>query len=679
MPGRGVGHLASPAATRAPGDPATDTVVVPPFDRDNRSVEVCASAVVRDDQAAVFNHQRAASTRPALSGGGKTVVQRRVKPSGFGAQRGDLRGQGRVRIGPCRGLVADRGRVRSSAGRHGVDALAERIVRIGASSDLGLNGRGVVASRCGDGIDTLAQCVVGRLPSLRLAGNRRPASLGLGQQALRTGCGFVADRLGARLGFYGNRFVAVHDLGSDGLGSSCRLRGNGLAPGGGLGRDCLSASCRLSSKALSNRAGLIGRTRDQRDLFTQRRVKRAIGDLVLEVFLIFGLVTAGCPAHAGTGRIPRADVARTVHQACPEEKLQGRRAKLQGVVLLRVSEIAQLGRSLTGVGLAVPDFGPLGVFGASRETPSQANGVDQCRGIEERHGRWQTFLTLQLGKRRVAPDRRDIERANCPHAGQVGASVDAHYINRCGTGALNTNPVAVVFAPFDIIGHGPLHCRPGDGHGIDPNSLIHGVRRGQGNARRRLHSHRWNNADWALIQLGVGVDCRKLARVELERSDFVVAFLGTRSLQHPEQLNSQIVVVYRPLKLRLGLYAICGGHGHSAAGDRLNGARLGGTVWQVQDQSVARFDRGIAIESNHPAGSSRDPTSVRAAGHQLISYRDDVARQRDAPFHTRLEGDGAVLAVAQQRPLAAALSLGGTSAADSRDLDRTVAVPPLQR
>ncbi|MNM42403.1 hypothetical protein D3C81_532430 [compost metagenome] len=349
------------------------------------------------------------------------------------------------------------------------------------------------------------------------------------------------------------------------------------------------------------------------------------------------------------------------------------------VLGLRVGQVGELRCCLQAVRWAVPDLCPLGVLGTRWDAPFQRDAEDDRGGRQVCDLRRQPFLALQLSERRVTPDRRYVERADGSNPGQVGASIDAHHIDRGGTDALQADPVTVVLAPFHIVSNRPLDRRPADGHGADRDPLIHGVGRGQRNAGRRRYGSDRNDADRALVQLGAGVDCCELARVELERSDLVLAFLGASGLQHAEQLHRQVFVVDCPLQLGLWLHAVFSRHRHRAAGHRLHRARLSGAVGQVQDQAVTCLDRRVAIEGDHSAGSGGDPSTIRAAGHQLIRHRDDIARQRDTAFHAGLEADSAVLAVAQQCPLPPALGFGGARAADGRDLDWPVAVPALQR
>ncbi|MNJ39091.1 hypothetical protein D3C77_339550 [compost metagenome] len=132
------------------------------------------------------------------------------------------------------------------------------------------------------------------------------------------------------------------------------------------------------------------------------------------------------------------------------------------------------------------------------------------------------------------------------------------------------------------------------------------------------------------------------------------------------------------MQLWLGLNAVDRGHSHCPAVYRLHGARLSAAVRQVQYQAITRLDRRIAVQGHYPASSGRYPATVRAAGNQLVSHWNDIARQRNAALHPGFEGDSAILAVAEQRPLATALGFRGAGATNRGEFDWTIAVPPLK-
>ncbi len=391
----------------------------------------------------------------------------------------------------------------------------------------------------------------------------------------------------------------------------------------------------------------------------------AFGDLILDLLEDRASICAGHSGNHCRGyREEWAKVIGTIDQASPEVELLARAQALHHVLVLRVGQVCQLGGLVQVSTFAVPQLGTLGVAGASREAPLDADAEQQAFRIQEGNSRRQAFLAIQLSEGRAFPDRRNVERAHSAYACKVGTRVNADHVHRCCAGALQANPVAVVLAPLHVIGDSALHRRPGDGHRADRNTLVDHVGGRQGHACGGLHSGHRDNADRALVQLGAGVDRSELARVELERGDLVLALLGARCLQHPEQLHRQVVVIDCPLQFRLRLHAIRGGYRHRAAGHRLHRACLGGTVRQVQDQPVASLDRRVTVQGHNAAGSRRNPTAVWTAGNQFVCDGNDVTRQRNAPFHAGLESDGAVLAVTQQRPLAASLCLGCTGAAD---------------
>ncbi len=117
---------------------------------------------------------------------------------------------------------------------------------------------------------------------------------------------------------------------------------------------------------------------------------------------------------------------------------------------------------------------------------------------------------------------------------------------------------------------------------------------------------------------------------------------------------------------------------HRAPVHALHCATFGAAAGEVDDQPVAGLGLGVAIEGNHPPRHRRDPSAHFPASQQRIRHRDDMARQRDHAFHAGLERDGAVLVVAEDRPLATALGLGSTGAANGAQLSRPVAIAALQ-
>ncbi|CAH0648626.1 hypothetical protein PSNVIR_02888 [Pseudomonas sp. Nvir] len=405
-----------------------------------------------------------------------------------------------------------------------------------------------------------------------------------------------------------------------------------------------------------------------------------LGDLILDLLEDRASISARHSGNHCRGlREERAEVAGAIHQARPEEETLPGAQALHDVLVLRISQVGQLGGQAQIGAFAVPQLRSLGVLGARWKAPLDADAKQQTFGIQERNGRRQAFLAIQLSQIRAFPDRGDVEATDRPYPSQVSASVDSYHINRSSAGPLQTNPVAVVLAPFNIVSNGILHYRPSDGHGADRDALINHVGRRQRHARRRLHGGHRDDADRALVQLGTGIDRCKLARIELKRGDLVLAFLCARRFQHAEQLHRQVVVVDCPLQLRFRLDPVIGSHRDRAPSYRLHGARLSSPIRQVQDQTITGLDRRVTVQGHHAAGCGGDPATVRPPGNQFISHRNDVARQRNATLHAGLEGDGAVLAVAQQRPLTAALGLGGAGAANRRQLDWAIAVPALER
>ncbi|MNJ58579.1 hypothetical protein D3C77_542150 [compost metagenome] len=140
---------------------------------------------------------------------------------------------------------------------------------------------------------------------------------------------------------------------------------------------------------------------------------------------------------------------------------------------------------------------------------------------------------------------------------------------------------------------------------------------------------------------------RELTRVELERSDLVIALSGARCPEHAEQLDSQVVGVDCPLQLRLRRNAVGRGYSDSTITDRFDCAALGAAVGQVNDQTVASLDLRIAVERDDSARCSGDPAAVRAPCDQFVSHRNHVTWQWDAPLHPSPEGHSTVLAIAE--------------------------------
>ncbi|MNJ46623.1 hypothetical protein D3C77_417580 [compost metagenome] len=117
-------------------------------------------------------------------------------------------------------------------------------------------------------------------------------------------------------------------------------------------------------------------------------------------------IRTGDPLHRVRGyREKGPDVAGTIHQARPEEERHPGGQALQFVVALRVGQVGEFRRMLQIALRAIPDLGTLGVLGASREAPLQADGEDFTGGGEVSDRRRQASLTGQLREVGALPDR----------------------------------------------------------------------------------------------------------------------------------------------------------------------------------------------------------------------------------------------------------------------------------
>ncbi|MND69775.1 hypothetical protein D3C76_891660 [compost metagenome] len=187
------------------------------------------------------------------------------------------------------------------------------------------------------------------------------------------------------------------------------------------------------------------------------------------------MVTAGLTINSDTYWIPWTDIPTAIHQARPVEEGNTRGKAVDFMLSLRIGEVAELGCIVATGGRALPDFRTLGVLGAGRKAPIQTSPEYQWRRSEECNCRRQPLLSLQLSQRGVAPNRGNVERADCTHTGQVSARVNPYHIDRSRAGTLNSNPVAIVLPPFDVVGNCTLYCRPGDRHRGDAYTLVHRV------------------------------------------------------------------------------------------------------------------------------------------------------------------------------------------------------------
>ena len=113
--------------------------------------------------------------------------------------------------------------------------------------------------------------------------------------------------------------------------------------------------------------------RDQVDLVHDLLRKLGIANLTGDQIKDRTSLRAGLPNHAIHNRVERPDVAGTVHQARPEEERGSRQKRLHAVICLRIGQVGKFGSHRQVIGRAIPQLGALGVFGAGREAPLDAN------------------------------------------------------------------------------------------------------------------------------------------------------------------------------------------------------------------------------------------------------------------------------------------------------------------
>ncbi len=411
------------------------------------------------------------------------------------------------------------------------------------------------------------------------------------------------------------------------------------------------------------------------ELLAQRRLDVLLGD---QLVVFAGVAGAG----AGDPVRPGADVAATVDQATAERQPFAGRYRRYQVGIAWVGEQAQRPCGLlaaAGSG-GLLDLGVGGVrCAAGREPPLQADAPGAGHAAQVGQRRRRRGLALKSGLHTAGVDRADLHHVQGAYPHQITTGIDARHVETERRGSRHPHPVARVLAPFGLVGHRVRRGIPGGrqaghrqplvdlGESLDPHVL-----------RRRLHARR-NAGDRRQLDARTVVDGVELARVVLQRGDLEKIVLRPGDAHDAEALGGQAVALQRPLPLGPRRLRIGGGHGQHAAYHRLDAARLGLAVRQVDQQAIAGSGLDVAVEGQRAAIHRAQASADLLAGLDRVGYGDDLPRRQPTAIHAGAEGHRVLLQLlGQQRPLATPLRLALGGAADRGDLQLADAVAALR-
>ena len=218
--------------------------------------------------------------------------------------------------------------------------------------------------------------------------------------------------------------------------------------------------------------------------------------------------------------------------------------------VLRVCDVGKFDGLCAVAGGAVPQLCALNDIGACRKAPINVNSHNlrhSRQGCDRRRCPNNASQRRRLGLR---PQARRVDGVERTDAGNVDTGVDAGEFNACSLSTARTDPVAIVPAPFRLIGHRASRGRPLDHACRRADALVNdAVATNSDTSRCRLH-HGRNHRYGARLQTCAVINSAEFSRLML----YACQLKGQASVlchtHHIKELSLQVFSVNRPWSSR---------------------------------------------------------------------------------------------------------------------------------